>query len=404
MQKRGLDALLVVGPAQHNPAMVYLTGGAHLTEAYLVKKRGQPAVLFHRTMERDEAARTGLETRNLEIYHMSELLKQAGGDMLGAYVALFKNILADLGIVSGRVAIYGHYDLGQAYALFSALQAALPAVSLVGEFESSLLSAAMTTKDAAEVERIRRVGQFTTQVIGQVADFLASRRVRGDTLIQPGDEPLTIGDVKRQINLWLAERGLENPEGTIFAIGYDAGVPHSTGTNTDPLRLGQTIIFDIFPCEAGGGYYYDMTRTWCLGYAPDEAQALYDDVFSVYRQVISELRQGAPFKLYQARACELFEARGHPTIKDDPTLEQGYVHSLGHGLGLCVHERPSSRLTGSDEERLEPGVIFTIEPGLYYPGRRLGVRLEDTLWARPDGAFEILAEHPLDLVLPVRRR
>ena len=88
---------------------------------------------------------------------------------------------------------------------------------------------------------------------------------------------------KRRINLWLAERGADNPEGTIFAIGRDAGVPHSTGTASDPLRLGQTIVYDIFPCEAGGGYYYDFTRTWCLGYAPDAVQALYQDVLDVYQ-------------------------------------------------------------------------------------------------------------------------
>jgi Xaa-Pro aminopeptidase len=167
--------------------------------------------------------------------------------------------------------------------------------------------------------------------------------------------------------------------------------------------LGQTIVFDIFPCEAGGGYYYDFTRTWCLGYAPDPAQALYEDVLSVYRQIMSELKAGELCRTYQLRTCELFEAQGHPTIKSNPETEDGYVHSLGHGVGLNLHERPWFSYRANNEDRLEPGSVVTIEPGLYYPERCLGVRLEDTVWVRPDGQMEILADFPLDLVLPVKK-
>ena len=59
MHAHNLDALLVIGPAQHNPAMTYLTGGGHLTSAVLVKRRGEPAVLFYQPMEREEAAAPG---------------------------------------------------------------------------------------------------------------------------------------------------------------------------------------------------------------------------------------------------------------------------------------------------------------------------------------------------------
>jgi len=208
--------------------------------------------------------------------------------------------------------------------------------------------------------------------------------------------------VKTKINLWLTERGAENPEGTIFAIGRDAGVPHSAGAAKDVLRLGQSIVFDIFPCETGGGYFYDFTRTWCLGYAPDDVQALYDDVYSVYRQIMDELEAGKPCPEFQVRTCDLFEARGHPTIQRDPQTQQGYVHSLGHGLGLDVHERPWFRREVSPIDRLDPGSVVTIEPGLYYPERGMGARIEDTVWVRPDGGMEVLAGYPYDLVIPVK--
>lgn len=180
-------------------------------------------------------------------------------------------------------------------------------------------------------------------------------------------------------------------------------MPHSTGTASDALRLGQTIVYDIFPCEAGGGYFYDFTRTWCLGYAPDPVQKLYDDVKKVYDTVYAELKLNAPFADYQKRTCELFEAQGHPTIMGTPGIEKGYCHSLGHGIGLQVHEKPwCTMINPSPSDILAPNSVFTLEPGLYYPDDGMGVRIEDSLVAKADGTFEILADFPKDLVLPVK--
>jgi len=81
----------------------------------------------------------------------------------------------------------------------------------------------------------------------------------------------------------------------------------------------------------------------------------------------------------------------------------GYVHSLGHGVGLNIHERPFSGINTSDEERLAPGVVITSEPGLYYPEKGMGFRIEDTIWVRPDGRMEILADYPYDFVLPMKK-
>ena len=402
MQLRDLDAILITGPAQHNPPMVYFTGGAHLTSADLIKKHGSPPILFHNSMERDEAAHTGLPTKNLSDYRLDELLKQNDGDLLQATIQRYQKMLAELDLTTARLAVFGRIDAGTAYAIFSGLESALPGLTLVSQAGDSLLLQAMATKDEEEVERIRRMGKITTQVVGKVADFLTSHKVQDGVLLKSDGKSLTIAEVKSRINLWLAEQGAENPEGTIFSIGRDAGVPHSSGNPDDLLRLGQTIIFDIFPCEAGGGYYYDFTRTWCLGYAPDEVQAVYEDVLKVFQQLRSELKVNTPCRDYQARTCELFESLGHPTVKGNPQTEIGYVHGLGHGLGLQVHEYPRFSFYAPEDELLVPGSVITVEPGLYYPERGLGVRLEDTVWVRPDGQIETLAEYTLDLVLPMK--
>jgi Xaa-Pro aminopeptidase len=357
-------------------------------------------------MERDEAAaaaaRSGMHTKNLADYNYMDLLKAANGDHAAATAERYRQMLVEQGIVSGKVLLYGRVEAGPFYSVIAGLQKLLPEVEFQGELNEQLLLEAMMTKDPQEVERIRQMGKITTEVVGRTADFLTSHAVKQDVLVKPDGAPLTIGEVKSKINLWLAELGAENPEGTIFSIGRDAGVPHSVGGAGDLLRLGQTIVYDIFPCETGGGYYYDFTRTWCLGHAPDEALKLYEDVRSVYTRIMSELQINQPFSHYQKRACDLFEAQGHPTIQTDLKTESGYVHSLGHGLGLRVHERPMSGRIASEKDRLYPGAVFTIEPGLYYPERGLGVRLEDTVTMCPDGKPEILAEYPLDLVLKMK--
>lgn len=404
MQENNIQALLVTGPAQHNPAMHYLTGGGHLTHADLIKPLGKAPILFCGPMERDEAAKTGLPTISYTSYPFEELRQQAKGDLALAYALRYQRMLADAGVASGRVSLYGRDNIGSSFAIFTTLQRLMPEIEITGEIDNSILLQSMATKDEDEIARIRRMGQITTEVVGMVAEFLGSHQARDNRLVKADGEPLTIREVKRKINLWLAERGAENPTGAIFAIGHDAGVPHSSGNPDDFLTLGKTIVFDIFPCEEGGGYHYDFTRTWCLGYASDGVEALYDDVYSTYQNVMGEIQKDASCSGYQQRTCELFEAQGHATIRQDPALQDGYVHSLGHGLGLHVHEAPWFRAAeaSTPADRLLPGSVVTIEPGLYYPSKDMGVRLEDTVYVRPDGQMEILAHYPLDLIIPVR--
>jgi Xaa-Pro aminopeptidase len=385
--------------------MVYMTGGAHLTAADLVKPRDRDPILFYSPMERDEAARSGLDARNVMEYPYKEFLKESGGDRVRATAMRYKRMLADAGLEAGRVAVYGRTELNAFLAILKALEILNPDLEFVGEPSGdSILLQAMATKDAAEIERIRRVGRITTEVVGLTADFLSGHAARDGVLVKPDGDPLTVGDVKRRIDLWLAERGVETPEGFIFAIGRDAGVPHSSGTDSDPLALGKTIVFDIFPCEKGGGYYFDFSRTWSLGYATEAVESLYDDVRSTFDAVMGALKTGEPTTRYQEQTCDLFEGLGHRTTRQDPLIQSGYVHSLGHGIGLHVHEAPwfRNQVYATPRDVLRPGSVVTVEPGLYYPDEGMGVRLEDSVAVHPDGRIEVLVEYPLDLVIPVK--
>jgi Xaa-Pro aminopeptidase len=304
------------------------------------------------------------------------------------------------------VAVYGKVELSLMFGVLTRLAQQMPEVEFIGEgLNDSTILRAMETKDDVEVARIRQMGAVTTTVVQLVWDYLASCDVREDeVLLKEDGTPLTIGDVKGKIALWLAEREAVDVEGLIFAIGRDAGVPHSAGDPNDLMTLGKTIVFDIFPAEKGGGYFYDFTRTWSLGYATPEAQALYDQVHEIYDRAVENLDLNASFIDYQRMTCEYFESKGHKTPLNTKSPLEGYVHSLGHGVGLNIHERPSSSLTMADADNiLKPGVVITIEPGLYYPEKGMGFRIEDTYWVRPDGKIELLAEFPYDFVLPMKK-
>jgi Xaa-Pro aminopeptidase len=405
MQDRNMDAIIVFGNAEHNPPMRFMTGGGHVSHATLIKKRGEEPILFHGDMERDEAAKSGLKLISYSNYDAVALHKKANNDAVLAGAMRAELMCKDAGLTSGRVGIYGTYDLSAIFGMLAQLQKLLPSLEFVGEArEDSIFMRAMETKDEDGVARIRNMGKITTTVVSKVRDYLTSCDVnRDEVLLKENGDPLTVGDVHSKIRLWVAELGAELPSGFIFAIGHDAGVPHSAGNPTDLMKLGQTIVFDIYPAEAGGGYYYDFTRTWSLGYTTPEAQDLYDQVKEIFDTLNDNFDLNTPFANYNIMTCEYFESKGHQTPLNAKSPREGYVHSLGHGVGLNIHERPFSGLTASDDQRLRPGVVITSEPGLYYPEKGMGFRIEDTIWVRPDGKMETLAEYPYDFVLPMKK-
>ena len=402
MAERTIDAFVVEGPdglGSANPAFNYFVKGQHLTGTVL-KRRGEPTMLVHSPWEKVQAEATGLVLVDRDRWNMRDIQQQVES-RFAAVVEYRRRILTDLGI-GGRVGIYGTVDAGPNFALWMALGQQIPGLEIVAEFEKDLISQARLTKEPDEIEAMRDVGRRTCAVVQAVVDFIQTGHADGDTLVDAQRKPITIGQVKALIGRELAANNLEAPEGTIFAMGRDAGLPHATGNEAAQLKLGQPIVFDIFPRQAGGGYYHDMTRTFAIGYAPPELQELYDTVKGAFTTVIGEFEVGALTKPYQEFVCSYFAERGHPTISTTYPIEEGYIHSLGHGLGLEVHEDFAFPSLQDRGDVIVPGSVFTVEPGLYYPSRDMGVRIEDTVYCRPDGTFESITPFPTDLVIPLR--
>jgi Xaa-Pro aminopeptidase len=183
------------------------------------------------------------------------------------------------------------------------------------------------------------------------------------------------------------------------AQGRDAGVPHNAGKDDEIVELGKTIVFDIFPQELGNGYFYDFTRTICFGHALAEVQKIHEIVKQAQDLVIDKLHVGARMSTIEKDLCKFFEKQGHPTYLNHPDTEQGYCHPLGHGLGLNVHERPYFNALDSNTDRIKPGHVFTVEPGLYYPNKGFGVRLEDVIYVDTTGRVANLTNYPRNLVV-----
>ena len=268
MADRNLDAIVVEGPdglGSANSYFNYFVKGAHLTGT-VIKKRGEPTMLLHSPWEQIQAESTGLALVPTNRWNLREIMSETG-DRFQAQVELRRRIFADLG-VGGRVGFYGTVNAGPHFALLTGLAQKMPGLEIVAEFEKDAISQARLTKDAEEIEIMRRVGSKTCTVVQAVVDFIQTGRADGDTLVDSNGTPITIGQVKQLMRRELAAQGLEDPQGTIFAQGRDAGLPHATGDESAALKLGQAIVFDIFPRELSSGYYHDMTRTFAIGYAP----------------------------------------------------------------------------------------------------------------------------------------
>lgn len=402
MAESDLEAIWVTGSAGGNPSLDYFVGRAHLNNVHLLKKRGEPPLLLHGAMEREEAQATGLRSSALGRDRFLELLDQTEGDKQRARALQLADHMHALGL-SGRVAVYGQVEAGPFMELHAHLSELLPEVTWVpGSGAKSVLALARITKDRTELERIRRMGQITVEVADRIRSFLSEREAVDGGLLDEDGEPLTVGAVKDRVHRLLAERRAESPSGPIFAQGREGAIGHSVGRDEAQVRTGTTIVFDLYPRELGGGYHFDFTRTWCLGEAPAEAQRIFEDVKAVYEAVLPQLKAGASTRELQLETCAQFEALGHPTVMSDPDTRSGYIHSLAHGIGLAIHEAPTfSQASAAEDTRLEPGMVFTFEPGLYYPAQEIGVRLEDTVYVREDGAVERLASHPHTLLIPL---
>jgi Xaa-Pro aminopeptidase len=246
------------------------------------------------------------------------------------------------------------------------------------------------SKNATEIAGLRRAQRACEAALDAARDLLRRATVAG-TLELDG-KPLTSERIKTEVERVFGEHGAYADE-FIVSHGAQTAVGHESGHG--PIEAGEPIVFDLFPRDRATGVYTDMTRTYCVGEPPAELVEWHALCKEALDRVVAAAGPGVNGRTLMKIAADLFEEHGHPTQftkTAGEVLDRGFFHSLGHGVGLEVHERPWLSRVGDD---LVPGDVIALEPGLYRPGFG-GVRLEDIAIVTEDG-LEVVTDYPYEL-------
>ena len=380
LRSHDIEALIVPMHEAMHPSFRWLSRGAKLTKGFVLKRRDAEPLLLYFPMERDEAAAAGIPAACVLDFGHEEAMREELHPPR-ALARFFRNVLQARAI-DGGVAFAGNLPIEIYVETIEELeQSGVRVVRLGG---TNPVQMARKRKDAREVAIIRSVGERTEAVVDRVRAVLRASRVEGNRVVYDG-RTLRIGDLKTLVTQEIARLGMVEDHETILSQGRDAGIPHSRGDAAADVVPSSPIVLDIFPMDAATGYFFDTTRTFCVGPVPDELGRCHALVLEAFTRAAERVRAATRASEYQHLVCDFFEGHGIPTIRTTPATTEGYVHGLGHGVGLDVHERPSFSIVSSNTDEVEIGDILTIEPGLYYPDRGLGVRIEDTFHVSESG-------------------
>jgi Xaa-Pro aminopeptidase len=238
-------------------------------------------------------------------------------------------------------------------------------------------------KTPHQIEGIRRAQAAADASMALAAQMLRECR-----------DGLTADQVRDAMSALCAERGCVLPDDVVVAVNGQGASGHDKGSG--PITRGDRIIVDIWPRDRESRCFADMTRSFVAGGGePDAEQAEYWRMTKeAFDAVLPEIRPGVTGRRLYDLTCDVYEAAGQPTLRNtEGSLDRGFFHSLGHGVGIEIHEEPGLGLAGRHE--LVPGDVITIEPGCYRPGYG-GVRLEDLILVTEDGC-ENLTQFPYEL-------
>jgi Xaa-Pro aminopeptidase len=246
-------------------------------------------------------------------------------------------------------------------------------------------------KDQRALDSIRIAQRATEAAFVRVREMLGASTPGADGLLLDGEQ-LTSERVTAGIEDVLRAHGCEG-EPPLVGAGPTGANVHEHGSG--PIRAHESVIVDIFPRHTAGRFFADMTRTFCVGAAPEQLRHMHATVLEALKRSTERIAAGVNGTVVWDVACDVFEANGYRTTRglaDGESLDEDFFHGLGHGVGIEVHEAPNLGLAG---DNLVVGDVVTIEPGVYRKGFG-GVRLEDLAVVR-EGGCDVLTDFPYDL-------
>jgi len=228
-------------------------------------------------------------------------------------------------------------------------------------------------KDDTEIQLIQKSIDILARVTKRIPDILSDYK------------QITERDVSLEIEYLMKKEGSERPAfDLIVASGERAAMPHAAPTDRK-FKVGEAVLIDFGAVFEG--YHSDLTRTFCLEEEPEEVKKLFQILKSAQEAAIEQVKPGVMAKDIDALARGVIERAGYGSF---------FGHGTGHGVGIEVHELP--RIAPTSEAVLEEGMVFTVEPGIYLPGR-LGMRLEDMVLVTRQGCRVLTQAIPGEVTL-----
>ncbi|OAB48323.1 M24 family metallopeptidase [Paenibacillus antarcticus] len=349
MQQMGLDALIITDPKH----VYYLTGFAsdpHERFLGLVLRRGDEPVLIVPALDA-EAAHAASSVQSIITHsdtdHPYDLLKKQ-----------LKGRISSLGIEKDQITV----------SRFELLQASLEAQSYhdIGPILQSL----RVQKTPEEIVRMKNAINLIEEVLRQ-----------GLTRVQVG---VTEIELVAELEYLMKKLGADGPSfDTMVLSGPNTALPHGVAGQRR-IQNGDLLMFDMG--VFANGYASDITRTFAVGELGNELTTIYNTVLEANLQGIHSIRPGVTLASIDQAARSVIDRAGYGPQ---------FMHRLGHGLGMDVHEYPS--IHGNNSDLVQPGMVFTVEPGIYVPGLG-GVRIEDDIVVTEQGV-EVLTSFPKELTI-----
>jgi Xaa-Pro aminopeptidase len=247
-------------------------------------------------------------------------------------------------------------------------------------------------KTEAELAGIRRAQVAANAGMRAAAELLRRAEPSGDRVLLDG-ESLTCERIKEAIRDATGALGASAGDDLIVSHGAQSAVGHEMGSG--PIAPGEPVVIDMWPRDRASACFADMTRTFVVGEAPAELLKYHELTLEALRRSLAAVGPGIEGRELHRLSCQPYEEAGLPTqLSKQPgqVLQDGFFHSLGHGVGLEVHEAPP---LGRSPGVLVAGDVVTLEPGCYRRGFG-GCRLEDLVLVTEDG-YEVLTDFPYDL-------
>jgi Xaa-Pro aminopeptidase len=293
----------------------------------------------------------------------SEVIYQVWGDHEG-FLECFVEGCEKLGLVGGRIAFN---DGVRAVDLIRMRNA----VNFDCADGSATLSPLRGRKDSAEMELMRRASSIADVVMEKISRF-----------IRVG---MKEADIKKKLAALFESEGCDSLSfSPIVAAGPGGSMPHYSRED-HVIERGDFIVIDM-GCRYNR-YCSDMSRTFCVGEPDPEQRGVYETVLAAQIAGEAAVKPGAAGQDVDRAARGVIESAGYGKY---------FINRVGHGVGIAIHEEPY--MVEGNETPLEPGNVFSIEPGIYIAGR-YGVRIENLVAVRPDGAAETLNHFTRELIV-----